>query len=76
MDRVDEHRRVGDLLGEKMRLKDAEKRLAYSKTLSRRLGSRSLAPDDMELIKKILASKKKTKKKKSKKKRSKRKKTK
>ena len=57
-DRVDEHRRVGDLLGEKIRLEEAKKRLAYSKALHERLGSRSLAPDDAEVLRKILASKK------------------
>jgi hypothetical protein len=73
MDRDDEHRGVGDHLDKMNRLEKAKKRLAYSKTLSRRLGSRSLAPDDPELLRKILASKKK--KKKSKKKKSRKKKS-
>ena len=68
MDRDDEHRGVGDHLDEMNRLEKAKKRLAYSKALHGRLGSRSLAPDDAEVLHRIMASKKKTKRKKSKKK--------
>jgi len=68
MDRDDEHKRVGDRLDEMNRLETAKKRLAYSKTLSKRLGSSSRAPDDMELLRRILGSKKKAKKKSKKKK--------
>jgi len=76
MDRDDEHRRVGDHLDEMKRLEGAKKRLAYSKTLSKRLGSRSFAPDDIELFKKMMAAKKKKKKSKKKKKKKKSKKSK
>ena len=61
MDRDDEHRGVGDHLDEMNRLEKAKKRLAYSKALHGRLGSMSQSPDEAEVLRKILASKKKTK---------------
>jgi len=61
MDRNDEHRGVGDHLDEMNRLEKAKKRLAYSKALHGRLGSMSQSPDEAEVLRKILASKKKTK---------------